>query len=365
MADNVLHPLTGTGTASVTQRTKDLGASGHVPYVIICDSVGDSAMADAFNALNVVLVSSVTVTMQGQAQHDSVYDTPQYLVPISGRASAAAPADVSADGDHVSAWRLRNGAGAVVVTAAGALIGGDATNGLDVDVTRLPALVAGTANIGDVDVLTLPGTFAEDATPSGGDLGMSVLAVRRDAPASSSGTDGDWSTPGVDSLGRLWVAPNPRILTAITPTIDTALYAAADRLGSVMTFTGAALANGGAGKIVNAVLTSRDTEAPVIELWLFQVSPTMANADNGVFDLTDANLEAGILLGVIEFVSYYKTGAGEVSIGQMRGAALGGPPLPYKCGAAATAIYGIMCIRSASTYGTTTDLVVTLTMDRE
>lgn len=33
---------------------------------------------------------------------------------------------------------------------------GDITNGLDVDVTRLPALVAGTANIGDVDVLTVP-----------------------------------------------------------------------------------------------------------------------------------------------------------------------------------------------------------------
>jgi hypothetical protein len=34
-------------------------------------------------------------------------------------------------------------------------IGGDATNGLDVDVTRLPALVAGTANIGDVDVASI------------------------------------------------------------------------------------------------------------------------------------------------------------------------------------------------------------------
>ncbi len=34
-------------------------------------------------------------------------------------------------------------------------IGGDATNGLDVDVTRLPALPAGTNNIGDVDVLSI------------------------------------------------------------------------------------------------------------------------------------------------------------------------------------------------------------------
>jgi hypothetical protein len=35
-------------------------------------------------------------------------------------------------------------------------IAGDATNGLDVDVTRLPSIPAGTNNIGDVDVLTLP-----------------------------------------------------------------------------------------------------------------------------------------------------------------------------------------------------------------
>lgn len=33
---------------------------------------------------------------------------------------------------------------------------GDTANGLDVDVTRMAALVAGTANIGDVDVLTVP-----------------------------------------------------------------------------------------------------------------------------------------------------------------------------------------------------------------
>jgi len=37
-----------------------------------------------------------------------------------------------------------------------AVITGDTANGLDVDVTRLPALAAGTNNIGDVDVLTLP-----------------------------------------------------------------------------------------------------------------------------------------------------------------------------------------------------------------
>lgn len=91
----------------------------------------------------------------GQGAHDAA-GAALDPVAVAGYASAAAPIDVSADTDIVRAWYLRNGAQATVVTAAGALIGGDATNGLDVDVTRLPALVAGTANIGDVDVLTVP-----------------------------------------------------------------------------------------------------------------------------------------------------------------------------------------------------------------
>ena len=47
---------------------------------------------------------------------------------------------------------------------------GDATNGLDVDVTRLPALPAGTNNIGDVDVLTVP------ADPFGANADAAVAA---------------------------------------------------------------------------------------------------------------------------------------------------------------------------------------------
>jgi hypothetical protein len=47
---------------------------------------------------------------------------------------------------------------------AGVAMPGDAANGLDVDVTRLPALPAGTNNIGDVDVVSLP------ALPAGGNV---------------------------------------------------------------------------------------------------------------------------------------------------------------------------------------------------
>lgn len=84
----------------------------------------------------------------GQTAHDAAISGNP--VRVAGRSSAAAPTAVSADGDAVEAWYLRNGAAMVGIQAAGALVGGDATNGLDVDVTRLPALPAGTNAIGQV-----------------------------------------------------------------------------------------------------------------------------------------------------------------------------------------------------------------------
>lgn len=47
--------------------------------------------------------------------------------------------------------------------------------------------------------------FAEDAAHTTGDVGTVALAKRTDAAAVSSGTDGDYSTLNVDASGRLWV----------------------------------------------------------------------------------------------------------------------------------------------------------------
>lgn len=106
--------------------------------------------------------------IQGDVAHDAPVAANPLL--IGARASAAAPTDVSADGDAVRAWFLRNGAQATVVTAAGALIGGDATNGLDVDVTR----VTGTVTV-DSELPTaaaLSDTTANPTAPMVGSAGM-------------------------------------------------------------------------------------------------------------------------------------------------------------------------------------------------
>ena len=80
-----------------------------------------------------------------------------------------------------------------------------------------------------------------------------------------------------------------------TPTVDTSAYADADRLGSIMTFTGAlggilGLRSGGIIRSVSVVLES-GTAAPMT-LHLFRSLPTIASADNAALDITDAQLTA-------------------------------------------------------------------------
>jgi hypothetical protein len=90
------------------------------------------------------------VKVIGAIAHDSPVGSGDPPVRIAAYAKAAAPSDVSADADVVNLWALRNGALAVNVTAAGALIPGDASNGLDIDVTRI---AAGTNAIGNVGII--------------------------------------------------------------------------------------------------------------------------------------------------------------------------------------------------------------------
>lgn len=88
-------------------------------------------------------VTDVTIVAGVPTAGDGTVKTINELVPVAhdgvdsgrplkigGYAKAAAPTDVSADADRVNAWFLRNGAQCFQLTAAGALIPGDATSGL-------------------------------------------------------------------------------------------------------------------------------------------------------------------------------------------------------------------------------------------
>lgn len=190
MADNT---TLNSGTGGDVIASDDIAGVKHQRVKISIGADGAAADCSSANPLPVQLsASTATTEVVGDAAHDAAAAGNPVLV--GGYASAAAPSDVSADGDAVRAWMLRNGAQATVITAAGALVGGDATNGIDVDVTRV-----------------IPGTSAThlgkavDSAAGATDTGVAALFVRDDALTTLTPADGDYVPGRVDSTGNLHV----------------------------------------------------------------------------------------------------------------------------------------------------------------
>jgi len=231
MADNT---VLDAGAGGDTIATDDIGG---VKYQIVKVSFGALDTATAVTT-GVGLptdpldraardLGKVDIAM-GQGAHDAA-GSGLDPVAIAGYASAAAPADVSADTDITRAWFLRNGAQATVVTAAGALIGGDAANGLDVDVTRVTGTVTisgtVTANAGtnlNTSALSLETTQASvltsvqliddtikvlgtDTYTEATTKGSVIAAVRRDADTTLVDTTNEIGPLQMDANGRLKV----------------------------------------------------------------------------------------------------------------------------------------------------------------
>lgn len=155
MADNVLLPATGTGTASVTQATDDV-AGIHYPKVKLVDGTADSGTAipgDATNGLDVDVTrvqGTVTVDATDLDIRNLVQATDSVKVGDGTNLIDVdvAPTDGETNGGkrllHTEAWlwgyngttwdRLRS----------------DTTNGLDVDVTRVGGTVQVQSNSSNI-----------------------------------------------------------------------------------------------------------------------------------------------------------------------------------------------------------------------
>jgi hypothetical protein len=130
--------------------------------------------------------------VQGLTAHDAV-GTSTNPVAGGGFASAAAPSDVSADGDIVRQWHLRNGSQVVNVAAGGSLIGAT-SNALDVNIkSGNPTSI--TANAG-TNLNT--SALALDATLTGGTQRSKLTDGSNNVGVASSSTASDESA--VDRL---------------------------------------------------------------------------------------------------------------------------------------------------------------------
>ena len=226
-------------------------------------------------------------------------------------------------------------------------------NGSGTDYDVLVDNITADSVAGDAQVISGPETIDDPI------LGRPVLIAGRasTAPPSTMSADGDVQTPWLTREGAQVVAPNIVELGPFTPTIDTAVYADGDRLGSVVTLTNMALRNGGSGMIVGGRLVDDAASNFSVELWLFGASPTMVGADNAAFDITDANIATAVYKGTLDFWSA-NTKLVSTSNRVTQATWLGGvPAMPYTCESSTTSLYGILKARGAYDAAATDDLV--------
>lgn len=233
MADNV---VLNAGAGGSTLATDDIGGV-HYQRVKVTWGV-DGATNDAsaaaplpvvqtgtLNVGTVTTVSSVTTlpnvtlaagTNTNEVVGDAAHDAAAAGNPVltGAYASAAAPSDVSADGDAVRLWALRSGAVAIQPTFAGVLaLAGNGAAGTGVQRVTIANDSTGVlANVATIGTSVTPGTGAahlgkaEDAAHSSADTGVMALAVRRDADTSLVDTTGDYAPLQVNAAGSLKVA---------------------------------------------------------------------------------------------------------------------------------------------------------------
>lgn len=183
MADNVAITA-GSGTSIATDQD---GGGNHHQYVKVEFGADNTQTpVDASNPLPVTVISGGNGAVQGVDAHDAAVTA----APVTGGgyASAAAPTNVSADGDAVRAWFLRNGAQCVNVTAAGTLIAsGNGTNGAALRVT-LASDSTGTVDTELPAAAALADGASNPTTPTVGSALLSFNGTTWDRTLNGNGT---------------------------------------------------------------------------------------------------------------------------------------------------------------------------------
>lgn len=220
---------------------------------------------------------------------------------------------------------------AISADGSATVIPADATNGIDVDVTRV-----------------IPGTTAtalgkaEDAAHADGDTGVLILGVRNHAGA---GADGDYSAMSVTSTGELRIMAHrdvQRIAVGVTGvTTSVTAYTAGDQVGGQISLSNAARASGGTGIITGVCLIDQSDIIGAYDVVFSRASITPA-ADNAAFAISDA--DSLNVVGVAQL-------AGSFDIGNNRIAQAYNLAIPYDC-SGGTTLYANLITRVGHTFFT-------------
>lgn len=264
MADN-LGVTTGTAASIATDEVTWGGATVHLPLgklVLGADGVVETVSRGAQTAANSVPLALATDQVSVAALGDGVANPTTILTGSClmvwdagdwNRVQTGA-SDGTGSGNKVpTTMFMFNGTNFDRVT-------GTAANGLDVDVTRMPA------------------TFAEDAAASGGETGVLILGTRNDAAAARTSADGDFGAIALDSAGRVGITDLGGSIT-----IDGSVAIAAATSGGLTSYvllsaasTNATSVKGSAGQLSYLHVTNRHASAVYyLKLYNKATAPTV------------------------------------------------------------------------------------------
>lgn len=189
-------------------------------------------------------------------------------------------------------------------------------------------------------------------------LAKLIGGVRRDTRASGAGTDGDFSSCGLDGQGNLYVvAAEKRAQLSSSPTVSTGGYVAGDVVGGKLSITSAARFSGGSLVVENVVLADKAAALTDVDLWLFGADPASSTfTDDAAFTIADADLAK--VVGVLNVSLAYAA----VNNGVLQYTPPAGLPVVLASG---TTLYGVLVTRAAATLASTSDVTVILTVRQD
>jgi hypothetical protein len=165
-------------------------------------------------------------------------------------------------------------------------------------------------------------------------------------------TDGASAAIPGDATNGLRVYPRPKASwlqqTSAGLTTATTSYSISDQVGTIFTFTNAAIDSGGTGVILSAVVLDKADVMTDMRLHFWKATVTLAS-DNAAFTVSDADMQ--------NYLGYVSASA--IDVGANRVAVVPNIGLGYSC--AATSLFMAVQTMTAHTfYAATTDIWVAL-----
>lgn len=153
-------------------------------------------------------------------------------------------------------------------------------------------------------------------------------------------------------------------VVTMTPTVDTAIYASGDQLGSLVQLTNAMDDSSGTGMIVSVAVLDKASQSATFDLLLFNDLPTVASSDNAALNISDAEM-ASKYIGHIRVTAANYVALSACSVCTVADSALLVNSVKSANNPTGRSLWAIIRSGGTPTYTSTSDLVLKIAIKQD